>query len=599
MILQNLQYPEAGDNERDMYYKFSDEKCYATAGKTYLTLKKGCILHFNTYFNSFSYGKWKKHTILDDLRLRLNLKGSFEILLIRNDSIEDICEEYVLYRQKVVSDELREFEFVYPQTTEKGIVGFRIVAFEDGELQGGYYSSIIDEDSADKINLALCICTYKRENYVIPNMEMLKLTVFSDENSMLRRNLRIYIADNGQTLEPDIFKTDEIKVFPNKNTGGAGGFSRAVIEAINDREKYNITHVILMDDDVVFRHNALERVYAFLRLLKPENKNIMLGGAMLRLDMPFMQFANGETWTVKETIFNKVNYNLHDLKFILRNEIEESINQLAWWFCCFPMDDSTKNNLALPVFFQYDDIDFNQRNNHLKKLTLNGVCLWHENFEKKISVSKEYYAMRNRFIVCSIHGGAKFTKKIMKRSVIMAALRNVMMYRYRAADLLLRAVEDYFRGFEWLASVNPDELNREITQMGYKLQPLDELPIKFEYNKYLKNWEYEETKFKRILRFLQLNGWILKANRDNVIVSSKIDIKAHYYRAKRVLNYDEANNKGFIVEKSYKEAWRVLWRLMKIKRLINKKFNKTVMNYKRDYDKYITMEFWEEFLKIK
>ena len=140
MILQNLQYPEAGDNERDMYYRLNNnsEKCYATADKTHLIVEKGCALHFNTYFNSFSYGKWKKYTILEDLSVRLRLKGSFEIILLRNDSVSEGFLEYALHREKIFSDELREFEFLYPPTAEKGIVGFKIAAFEDGEGVEGF-----------------------------------------------------------------------------------------------------------------------------------------------------------------------------------------------------------------------------------------------------------------------------------------------------------------------------------------------------------------------------------------------------------------------------------------------------------------------------
>ena len=598
MILQNLQYPEAGDNERGMYYWFSDEKCYVTADKMRLTVDRGCTVHFNTYFNSFSYGKWKKYTKLDRLMLKLNLKGSFEVLLIRNDAAGEAFEEYVLHRQKVESNELREFVFAYPATAEKGIVGFKIVAFEDGEIQGGCYTNP-DENSIDEVNLALCVCTYKRENYVTSNMEMLKNNVFSDENSMLNRRLRVYIADNGRTLDPDMFGTEQIKIYPNMNTGGAGGFSRAIIEAAAEREKHGLTHIILMDDDVVFSHHALERTYMFLKLLKDEHRNIMLGGAMLKLDLPFAQFAAGETWSVKEIIFNKVNYNLYELKYILRNEIEEDVNQLAWWFCCFPMDDNSKNNLALPIFFQYDDIDFNQRNSHLHKVTLNGVCLWHEAFEKKINVSKEYYAMRNRLIVSSIHGGNEFTKKFVKKLVGTTVIKNLMMYRYRAADLLLRAVEDFVRGFEWLVSVNPEELNGEIMEMGYKLQPLDELSVSFIYSKYAESLMYNEGKIKRLLRLLTFNGYLLKSRGADTIVSAGSEIKGNYFRARRVLNYDENSLRGFVVEKSYTEVCRIWSRLRRVMRLLDRRFAKSVEAYRRDWPMFASFDFWSGFLMLE
>ena len=37
---------------------------------------------FDTYFNCFSVGKWNKYTRLDNLKLRLELQGSFQVTLL-------------------------------------------------------------------------------------------------------------------------------------------------------------------------------------------------------------------------------------------------------------------------------------------------------------------------------------------------------------------------------------------------------------------------------------------------------------------------------------------------------------------------------------
>jgi GT2 family glycosyltransferase len=595
MILQRLQYPEAGDSERGLYYWSGDGECRATEDKTRLSVDKGCVLHFNTYFNSFSYGKWKKYTIMGNLKLRLWLRGSFEVLLVRNDAAGEGFEERTLHRQRISSEGFAEFEIAYPETEEKGTVGFKAVAFEDGEVGGGSYASDIDESMADDVGLALCICTYRREWYVRANMEMLRREVFTGGGSMLKGHLRVHIADNGRTLEPGEFGCAEIAVHPNPNTGGAGGFSRAMIEAMRERGEHGLTHIALMDDDVVFTHHALERAYMFLRLLKPGGRDVMLGGAMLRLDLPFAQFAAGETWGVKEMTFNKVNHNLYEMRHVLRNEIEEGINQLAWWFCCFPMGG---HGLALPIFFQYDDIDFNQRNARMKKVTLNGVCLWHESFEKKFSAAKDYYALRNRLIVSAIHGGRAFTGRFAKRLVRTAVAKSLLMYRYGAAGLLLRAAEDFLRGYGWLAAIDQEALNREVLSAGERLEPLDGLPVAFAYREYAAGLGYHESGRRRFLRMLTLNGWLLPASRGDVVVPALSDNKSNYYRARRALNYDEGTGKGFVVERSHKEAWRILRRLGRVMRAFGRRFKRTVEAYRRDYGKYITEDFWEGFLGL-
>ena len=109
----------------------------------------------------------------------------------------------------------------------------------------------------------------------------------------------------------------------------------------------------------------------------------------------------------------------------------------------------------------------------------------------------------------------------------------------------------------------------------------------------------KESKFKRMFRLATLNGCLFRPRKETVTVSVGSDIKSNYYRARRVLNFDENSMKGFVVEKSLKEMFRLLRRLHKILRLIDRKFKKTVKHYRNDYEKYITSDFWEKLQKEK
>lgn len=43
----------------------------------------------------------------------------------------------------------------------------------------------------------------------------------------------------------------KVHVVKNKNAGGAGGFTRGLIEILKRPDRGGITHALLMDDDVV------------------------------------------------------------------------------------------------------------------------------------------------------------------------------------------------------------------------------------------------------------------------------------------------------------------------------------------------------------
>ena len=74
------------------------------------------------------------------------------------------------------------------------------------------------------------------------------------------------------------------------NVGGAGGFTRGMIEALELPKKP--THVLLMDDDVMVMPESLFRTYYLLRLLKDEYKKCFLSGAMFDYDIRQKQYED-------------------------------------------------------------------------------------------------------------------------------------------------------------------------------------------------------------------------------------------------------------------------------------------------------------------
>lgn len=78
---------------------------------------------------------------------------------------------------------------------------------------------------------------------------------------------------------PEQWNSDKITIHPNKNVGGAGGFTRGMIESMEQPE--DITHVLLMDDDVIILPESIRRMYYLLSMLKPEFDEYFVSGARL------------------------------------------------------------------------------------------------------------------------------------------------------------------------------------------------------------------------------------------------------------------------------------------------------------------------------
>ena len=73
----------------------------------------------------------------------------------------------------------------------------------------------------------------------------------------------------------------------------------------------------------------------------------------------------------------------------------------GWWFCCYPYD-FIKGNDIIPFFLHCDDAEYGLRYGK-KPITIEGVQVWHETWEKKMKPTMLYYDTRNTLIVNEIY----------------------------------------------------------------------------------------------------------------------------------------------------------------------------------------------------
>jgi glycosyltransferase involved in cell wall biosynthesis len=651
MVLQRILLPDALSDCAELYCRSGGAAgdpfgAICTGEEGALAFSPGQWVSFDTYFGVFALEKWRKYTAVFAPKLTLDFVGRFELVLTRlqlseyvsafvNSKPDSDREEtpqtraknvktHKLIRMELSADERQTVTVDYPDIPENegGVLSFALRAIGgEARFYGGSYDSAEDGLPLPRqdVKIALCICTYRRESYVMNLLALLKKQVFDNQRSPVRDKLRVYIADNGGTLDRKIIESQaQVRLFVNKNSGGAGGFTRAMLEAGKDKERLQLTHYLLCDDDISLDIAALERTCAFLSLAKaPYINNLMLGGAMLRTDHPCIQQAAGEIWGVGGTLFTRAGYDLSELYYVLQNEQEESVNQLAWWYCAFPMDIVTgkhkgefsakKPGYALPLFFQYDDIDFNQRHSDLPKTTLSGVCLWHDAFEAKMSISKEYYALRNRLITCALHenngsaerlsDGKRFNKRFVRGILWEETLKYIVTYRYAGAMLIRRAVLDFLKGPDFLINTDPEALNREIMSAGYLSLPTDKLP-------YTRSWydngkKYTESRIKRFFRFATGNGALLPAQNRYAVVDMAVPRKALLFRAKHAVFYNPAARVGYVTHRSNRAAAAAFFAAIGTAIKLNFGMKKAVRRYRQRYDYLIGEAFWRKYLGIK
>lgn len=594
MILQHILYPSVETCARvGMYFKGPSLKTFMD--EHFCIIEKGSTLSSFTYFNGFSIGKWKKYTTLSNLSLRLSLEGEFSILVRHARRMNNEIKDVIVAEKRAVTNGREDVTIDVPVNNDVGIYYFVLKAIsDDAKLYGGAYETDIDESTLPDVKLAIGICTFRRETYVARNMELFSRYILKNPASPMFGKLEIFISDNSQTLGDDI-ETDQIHVFKNKNLGGAGGFTRSMIEVMKVRKQKRITHIMMMDDDVSLNPHSIERTYALLRLLKPEHKDAFIGGHMLKIDAQHIQSEAADHWDIVSHHPVKYNYNLEKEDMLIKNEIEDSINYFGWWYCCMPVSVLNDSNLPLPIFIKRDDIEFGLRNGRTF-ITLNGICVWHEPFEYKYSTYLEYYYFRNMCIMNSRHR-LSFTKERLIAEMRSRVKEFVLRYRFKDAELSMLGVQHYLNGIDWFKTLDGEGLNSAIMQFGYKKEPIESLNYVFTHGVYEKNLKKPQPSAKtRKKRRYTINGWLLKANNTNVLVPAYQPPIHHFYRAKRVINYEEVTNTAFITEKSYSSLFYIMKMYRKTVKMIKKRFDSVTKEFRDRYGEITNLQFWNEYL---
>lgn len=603
MKLQNILFPSTDTcTEESMYFRRENDVFFSWC-TDWIDIHPDGVIDFDTYFNGFSAEKWLKYSKVKTVFLTVKVKGYVRLTMMRKEKMgEKILTEYTgEYLCITQNDEVKEFTFPFLTSSPTGMYCFRITGVEGiSRFFSAHYSTDLPDSEMNPVKIGIDICTYKRERFVEGNLALLNSRFLNNPESFMYDKLEIFISDNAHTLDIKKLTTDKIHIVQNKNVGGAGGFTRGMIEIKKVKNKHHITHVLVMDDDILIEPEAIFRTCTMLSCVKDEYKDAFIGGAMLRLDNRYIQTESGAVWNGGYLISLKSGMDFRTLDACLFNEFEEHAQFSAWWYCAFPVDVVTDDNLPMPIFIRGDDVEYGLRNmKHL--ILMNGICVWHEPFEFKYSSFLYYYILRNRLIDNALHNMV-LPKKEFVDILWTQVMDEIRLYRYKNAELLMRGVEDFFKGVEWLAKQDGEKLHQDIMKNGYKLQYLEDMDEHYNffypmYEQSLRDTPMTDRK-SRIVNHYTINGTYLKPLKDYTIVPTVGPCMSSVYRVNVVLNYDFASRKGFVTKRNVSECKRLIKRLNKLIKQVNSEYDEKISRFTNDAKKLMTLDFWNKYLQI-
>lgn len=439
---------------------------------------------FMTFFNALSIQKWRKYTVAADFKLHLEIKGAaFSFVQTRADSFSYYSEPIEGTDLAVESsDTWKSIDVDLAAGDLDVITSFTLVTVGDVLIRNSYYSAVVDESQVRDVELALCTTTFKKEDYITRNISLVKDQILGSGDA-IAKHFKMHVVDNGRTLDAAALTSDGIEIHPNDNAGGAGGFARGMIEAMEQTPK--ATHVLLMDDDVLVSTESIKRTFNLLSIVNNEYSEAFISGAMMNMDEPnvrweelgFMGF-DGSCHAMKgfarmDILHDVVMNESFDVPSYMPKCEDQSQQYAAWWYCVIPMTQIEKNGLPLPIFVRYDDVEYSLRCKP-KFISMNSVCIWHMPFYMRYNAAQECYQTTRNSLINSFTTDmaplCDFEKKI-----DTAFRRELSKFNYKDAALILKGFEDFLEGPEWIMQPVAQKAFMDANKASDKCCPLNKI----------------------------------------------------------------------------------------------------------------------------
>lgn len=292
------------------------------------------------------------------------------------------------------------------------------------------------------------ICTFHRREYIDKNVKkLLSSRFFEAGEKEYYGHLHIYVVDNASEIP--LCDDEYFHVLHNCNSGGSGGFQRG-IEAIR-RSTSEFTHVIFMDDDVKFELDSFYILYDYLRQMEEAYVKRPVAGRMLCMDRPDIQYTAAEIWNDGDIQHVEYMRDISKTDYTKGKYYDSGADYGGWWFCCFPMEFVRQNDIE-PFFLHCDDVEYGLRCGK-PPIIIEGVHVWHETFDKRITPIIQYYDTRNPLFVNELYQTDIDWTDVLSRwkaKITECHVRQDWITEY----YIIRALNDYMKGMKWLRKLD-------------------------------------------------------------------------------------------------------------------------------------------------
>ena len=551
--------------------------------KSDLKLAKNSIHVFDSFHNSFFETYWFQHTNLREAQFRITIQGKGSIQLIRNSE----NKESFVFKQLFESMDSQELILRFDITDAPASrIYLRMECDTDCILQNNI---IIETEQAPErtTSIALIMCTFNKQPYIQKN-----LTDLLSWKDFLESNSEILIVDNASNLE--LSPHPKLQYFAQGNFGGAGGFTRGLLEA---RSQGKFTHYLFMDDDIELDPDMITRTSAVATFSNDEKA--ICGGMLSLKDKNVLWELGANFYNRKFTGAAELCYHEENLSKDLLSSIAKpfTFDYGGWWYFCISDKSVEKAGYPLPCFIRGDDVEYGVRLNSLgiRNLPFPGIAVWHEPLTAKTAPWLHYFRFRNYFIIGLLY---RTKRSAYKQTVkfLLSIAGNILIFDYNLANVQLEALSGVIDGSGDIGKLsNPDHKNlitKKLNPYSYKdVSDTGESVYKTGRGNFLQ----------MLFKVITMNGHLIPFSTGCKTVDMRSWKKRVLFAAEmpsRVLVYNNENKTSVTFEKSFRQFVTLSFKWMIAAICILVRLPSLRGEYKNQRSMYSKPLKWREFLAI-
>jgi galactofuranosylgalactofuranosylrhamnosyl-N-acetylglucosaminyl-diphospho-decaprenol beta-1,5/1,6-galactofuranosyltransferase len=451
-VLQRVIMPRDEDplDVRPLYLDEPTNVHSHVSGRRAVTVPTSAKVSFASYFNAFPASYWKRWTVIEDVVLRMRVRGAGRIDVYRSKPNGDIVH---LDGQVVRS----------PKAYADISVKVSLKPFEDG---GWIWFDVFTDDTTIEIEEAAWTTEQELPAQTVaigmttmrPVDAVIALRALGEDPAVLAVLKKVFVADQVAVKVRDTegyaeavkALGDKLEIIEQDNLGGSGGFTRGLYEAI---EHTDADQIMLMDDDIRLEPDAVLRSNAFARAAA---QPVIVGSHMLNLQARARLHSMGEVVDLGTCYWRPAPGALtdHDFGTETLRETEELHARIdatynGWWMCLFPREVVQRTGYPLPLFIKWDDAEYSLRalERGYPTVSLPGSAVWHMPWTDKNDATdwQAYFHTRNRLVLAALHSPYDVRTTLLKQGLKLS-LRHLLSMEYSTVAVQQKAIEDFLAG---------------------------------------------------------------------------------------------------------------------------------------------------------